>query len=517
MKFRYKVLLINIIIISLALSVSGFVMMSRQQSILMDSQVKNAVTENNLVQSVIEYSLLDVINNASGLVEASLPDIADQVSAGMLSETSDLFIRYDNVLLFSTRYEDGEDAPLFNDTVSGSSADEEEFLFSNSDIRKKYIITEEEDGFYIYVTSSGVVEEKVLNIITRRNITEAYTLMNNSIRDFRLFSLGMLTISGLLIYIITILLTRPLEKLNNVTDKFAAGEFDTRSDVRSHDEIGLLSDKFNHMADSVEEHIDELGDMIHRRDQFVADFTHEIKTPMTTIIGYADTIRSVDLPREDEIKAASYIFSEGRRLEAMSSHLFDLIYLKDGKVTMQGVNTQALGEAVIETVRPAIEKAGLSLDSSFESASIYGDPALLKTAFINLLDNARKASKPGDEILFRGELVTEKASDEADNKNPKERTIYRFTVQDHGIGIAEEDVSRICDEFYMVDKSRSRKEGGAGLGMSLVAAILNAHAAELKIDSKLGEGTSMIVSIEIQDEEIKDEEIKGDNIEDEEI
>ena len=485
MKFRYKVLLINIIIISLTLSVSGFIMMSRQNRMLLDNELKNAVTENNLAQSVIEYSILDVINNPEGNLEASLPSLAEQVSVGMITDTSDLYVRYDQRLLFST--ESGDLAkvkiPLFdNASIYASESDAQFFISGAYDIRKKYLITEVGNDYYIYVASSSVPDNMLLNIVTRRKITETERLMKKNLRDFRIFTIAMLLISGLLVYLITKLLTRPLEKLNKVTDSFAEGDFSARSKVTSKDEVGLLSDKFNHMADSVEGHIEELNDMIHRRDQFVADFTHEIKTPMTTIIGYADTIRSVDLPREDEIRAASYIFSEGQRLETMSSHLFDLIYLKDAEVPMQPVNTVALGEAVIQTVSPSLEKASVTLEYDFENATLTGDSALLKTAFINLMDNARKASSEGSTVSFTGRLV--------DN-------IYTFTVEDHGIGIAEEDIGRIFDEFYMVDKSRSRKEGGAGLGLSLVSAILKAHDATLDIKSKLGEGTTFIIGFKV--------------------
>ena len=220
----------------------------------------------------------------------------------------------------------------------------------------------------------------------------------------------------------------------------------------------------------------------------------EIKTPMTTIIGYADTIRSVELPRETEVKAANYIFSEGKRLEQMSQHLFDLIYLKDGTIPKQPVNTQALGDAVVDTMLPSIENAGLSLEADFENDTITGDSSLLKTVFVNLLDNARKATATALEsekdkervIHFTGKVLTgDKTSDKKG---------YQIIVEDHGIGIAKEDIDRICDEFYMVDKSRSRQEGGAGLGMSLVSVILKEHGATLDMESELGVGTRMIVT-----------------------
>ena len=456
MKFRYKVLLVNIVILSLTLSVSGFFIMSRQNRLIMDNQVKNAVVENNLVESAIEYSLLDVINDPSGDVQAQLPGISERIAAGMLSNTSSLFVTYNSNIIYSS---EGRDEAPSKDILSSSTG-----------TRKNYIITKENDKTYIYVISTVYINNATINIITKRDNTDTEQLLNKNIYLFRSLIVIILLASGLIVYFLSKLLTRPLEKLNALTDEFAEGNFASRSTVHSKDEVGLLAAKFNHMADSVE----ELGDMIHRRDQFVADFTHEIKTPMTTIIGYADTIRSVDLPREDEVKAANYIFSEGKRLEQMSSHLFDLIYLKEGKLTKQPVNTQALGETVVETVLPAIEKAGITLEADFESASILCDSALLKTAFINLLDNARKATKASDseegtvdakKIHFTGKIIQAEGEDSENRK-------YEFIVEDHGIGIAQKDIERICDEFYMVDKSRSRSEGGAGLGMSLVAAIL---------------------------------------------
>ena len=441
MKFRYKVVLVNIIIIALTLSTSGFFIMSRQNRLMMDSQIKNAVTENNLMESAIEYPLLDIINDPTSSVQGKLPIISERISSGMLSSTATLYVTYNGEVAFSS----GKDTS--SETYSNIKN-----LVNDSTSRKKYLITEETipvtilkesknidnndnatstkyetknvKKSYIYVASSLVINDTKINIITKRDNSETIDTINNNIYIFRIFIISMLLISGLIVYGFSKVLTKPLEKLNSVTDEFAEGNFESRSTIHSQDEVGLLSDKFNHMADSVNNHIDELNDMIHRRDQFVADFTHEIKTPMTTIIGYADTIRSVELPREDEVKAANYIFSEGKRLEQMSSHLFDLIYLKDGIVPKQPINTQGLGEAVVATVLPAIERAGLTLNAEFENAIINGDSALLKTVFINLLDNARKASTVPEnekEIIFSGRIITaEELNNRQKNINQKE-------------------------------------------------------------------------------------------------
>ena len=157
MKFRYKVLLVNIVILSLTLSVSGFFIMSRQNRLIMDNQVKNAVVENNLVESAIEYSLLDVINDPSGDVQAQLPGISERIAAGMLSNTSSLFVTYNSKIIYSS---EGRDEAPSKDILSSSTG-----------TRKNYIITKENDKTYIYVISTVYI-----NNATIKNVKTAGTL-----------------------------------------------------------------------------------------------------------------------------------------------------------------------------------------------------------------------------------------------------------------------------------------------------------------------------------------------------
>ena len=223
--------------------------------------------------------------------------------------------------------------------------------------------------------------------------------------------------------------------------------------------------------------------MVHRRDQFVADFTHEMKTPMTTIIGYADTLKNVELSEDEKNMSLDYIYSEGKRLETMSQKLFKLIYLKSHDIPMEEVSADEMGKEVVLLMKPVMDRKKIKVISNFEKGDIYGDKELIKTVFINILDNARKASNEGGDIYFNGHVV----EDEANGK------MYEVTIKDNGIGISEEDQKKIFDEFYMVDKSRARKEGGAGLGMSLVSIILNRHNAKVLIDSELGKGTTFTI------------------------
>ena len=451
MKFRYKVLIINLLLLSGVLLAVGYIVLKKNYEMALNSRIENAVLENNLAESSIEYSLLDVINRARYDLKSELGSISGQVYAGMMNETSDLIIIYSDETVFSSS--DGIIPPTELTTQVGNNI-------------KNYILTEENGKLYIYIASFCTIDKGMLNIITRRDITELNQFIKKSVNDYKTLSLIILTGATVIIFIISYFLTKPLEKLNRVTDAFASGSYDERSTVKGHDEVALLSDKFNRMADSVESHINELNDMIKRRDQFVADFTHEIKTPMTAIIGYADTMRSVDLSEDQRIMALSYIFSEGKRLEDMSMKLFDLIYLKSNEIDKKPLSATALGQDVITSIQPILSSSDITIDTNFEQGIIYGDKELLKTVFINLIDNARKASEGGSKIIFSG----------SGNKES-----YSFTVQDFGVGIDKKNLDRICDEFYMVDKSRSRKKGGAGLGLSLASLITDKHDATMKI------------------------------------
>lgn len=461
MKFRNKVLMINILLLSTALGIVGFLMVDKNFKLALEAQLQNAIMENNLLQSSIEHEILDIANSNNGsILTPGLINAGEQVSSSILSTDTSLYIYYQNKSVYaSNESETGVPDSLLETSGVGS---------------KNYCIVNETDGWYVYVISASTLQEHILNIISRTNISAPYNLMNTQITYYRILLLVVVGIYSALIYLFSSLLTKPLEQLNKVSDHFADGDYSVRSDIHSNDEIELLSNKFNHMADSVSSHIEELNDMVTRREQFVSDFTHEIKTPMTTIIGYADTIRSKELSKERRVMAANYIFSEGKRLENMSFKLFDLIYLGKHDIAGTRISTENLLQNIAEITAPMLEAKKIKLTLTCENATIIGDKDLLVSAIVNLIDNAKKASKEGDEIILRGY---------------RDENNYHIEVQDFGRGMTQEQVKHVCDEFYMADKSRSRKEGGAGLGLSLAAIIFERHHAEITIESEPQKGT----------------------------
>lgn len=470
MKFKYKILAINIILLSIATAVIGFFMVQRNFKMTLNNQINYAIEESNFIQANIEINLLNNVYSSASVINMLLYDILGNIDSGLSSDEVEFNVYLNDEPVSYYSYKGTFDIPT-------ALSDETEYGI-------KYYSIEYEDGMYFIYTGYHLTlsNNNKLYIITKRDISDVYELKNEQINFYEIMLALVLIISTIIMYIICTLMTKPLSKLAETSEKFAKGDFTARSEVKGTDEIAVLSDKYNYMADSIENHIEELNDMVKRREQFVADFTHEIKTPMTSIIGYADTIRSKELSRQNQIMAADYIFSEGKRLEEMSIKLFDLIYLNNNELTLTPISTASLGADIIKSVKPSFDNAKLKISSLFDEATINGDSYLLQSAFINLLDNARKATIEAgrSDVEFIGVY---------DKENGK----YIFKVKDYGVGISEENIKNIYDEFFMVDKSRSRSSGGAGLGLSIVSVILKKHFAEINVSSSYGEFTEFTV------------------------
>ena len=480
MKFRYKILIVNIIVLSLSLGVVGYLMIRRNFDLAKETQLKNAIIENNLVQSSVEYELLEQINSGAFQIRESLSEIGERVMDGMISGTSSFYIRYGEEYAYSG---DGEEGLIPDSLFTGLN-------FGG----KNYIVCENEGHengtqYFVYVTSYSELDGVGLSIVSKQDISDSYHMLNEQIGYFRLLIVGVVLTASVIVYFLCKYLTGPLEKLNLVTAEIAEGNYDIHVDATSSDEVGQLGESVNVMAGAVQAHVEELKDMVHRREQFVADFTHEIKTPITTIIACSDMVRSMEMSREEQIRALTYVFSEGKRLEIMSQKLFQLIYLKQHEIEKAPVNTKNLEREITRITAPILEQKQITLKTDVEQAVILGDKELLNTVFINLIDNARKASKEGSVIELRGRSLGEEGEKGAGGH----KAVYELAVIDSGIGMSREDIAHICDEFYMVDKSRSRREGGAGLGLSLAALILDKHRAVLQVESEIGKGTAMKV------------------------
>ena len=283
------------------------------------------------------------------------------------------------------------------------------------------------------------------------------------------------------LFLLSYWLTMPIRTLGKVTTQLAQGDYSPRAEVSGGDEISELAANFNRMADAIEKTVQELEDAARRQEDFTASFVHELKTPLTSIIGYADMLRSRQMDGTARFKAANYIFSEGKRLENLSLSLMNLLVVNHSAADAKPVHMPLLCQRAGRISQPALEAKGLSLEVTAEEGVLTGDSALLQTLALNLLDNARKASEAGGTVSLTGTVTA---------------SGYRLQVSDQGRGIPAEELEKITEAFYMVDKSRSRAEGGAGLGLALCKQIAALHRGVLRFDSELGGGTTVTVELE---------------------
>ena len=284
------------------------------------------------------------------------------------------------------------------------------------------------------------------------------------------------TVSWLVSYI----LTRPLSKLSDVSRHIASGDLSCRASESGNDEIRTLAVDFNNMTDRLRENITELTDSMHRQEEFIGGFAHELKTPMTSIIGYADLLRSHELSERERREAANYIFTEGRRLEVLSLKLLDLIVLKRRDFTLVPASISQIVAEVVRLLKPVTVRLGIAVRYRCDEGRCMLEPDLVKSLLLNLCDNARKALDKGGEIVIEARLVSDGCV---------------LRVGDNGKGIPASELERITDAFYRVDKSRSRAQGGVGLGLALCSEIAALHNGSLSFDSIVGQGTVVTVTL----------------------
>mgnify|MGYP003187804044 FL=1 len=272
---------------------------------------------------------------------------------------------------------------------------------------------------------------------------------------------------------------RSLKELNATAADIAKGNYDKRVNVRGKNEIATLGTTFNQMAEAVETRTKSLEESERQKTLFMGNLTHELKTPLAAISGYAQTLLTVRLDEADEAEALGYIDEECKRLERLSKKMLRLLELDtEQKLELHEIPVRQLFERTGRLCRKLLETKGVTLQYEEHGECFLAEEDLMTEVLVNLVDNANKASKQGDTIR----LI---AND------------HQILVQDTGCGIPEEEQKKILEPFYMIDISRSRKNGGAGLGLALTALILKRHDVTLAIESEEGKGTTMILNFPV--------------------
>ncbi len=267
----------------------------------------------------------------------------------------------------------------------------------------------------------------------------------------------------------------PLRELQQAAQDISGGMLSRRAGVSAHNEIGEVAEAFNIMAERMERQVEELSSESERRRQMLGSLTHEMKTPMTSIMGYADSLLHVRLTQVQKESALRHIYDECGRLGRVNSKLMSLIGMYDNdSISMEETSIKDVFEAVAALEENNLKTRKMKLKYTCRMETRFMDKDLIISLLVNLVDNAVKASVEGAFIYLTAQ----------------ENII---SVRDSGCGIPENEIPRVTEAFYMVDKARSRKAGGNGLGLALCSMIARLHGADLRIKSRTGEGTEVSV------------------------
>lgn len=450
MKLWQKVSLIcSAVLTSIVLLMGGLLLREAEQSILDLTYQQSSDKQRNLSASFSEMSNYYLEDSDTKPVEYSLVKycfsrFAD--STCVLMKGSETL--YSNVAVDMSRYIiKGYDAEQFEEEIGGR-----QILITGSNVNVR------NERYAVYVVE---------------DITGVYESITRMVWRFALIGGVGILLGFVLIGLLVRRSMQPLAVLKTAAGRIAAGGYGERATVLSKDEVGALANDFNRMAEAVENHIGELIETAERQRLFIGGATHEFKTPLTTVILNADTLQNAYMDEEERQTALSYIERQCKWLERMTQKLLKLITLKQD-IELKPSSVPQLFERVEESMAETLRQRDTRLISECKLNTLSMDADLMQSVLINLVDNASKASAPG-------QAVTMRAYDDV------------IEVSDNGIGIPESELARITEPFYVVDKSRSKKLGGSGLGLALVKEIVNAHGAALEIESSVGVGTTIRV------------------------
>ncbi|WP_339803617.1 HAMP domain-containing sensor histidine kinase [Paenibacillus sp. FSL R5-0744] len=273
--------------------------------------------------------------------------------------------------------------------------------------------------------------------------------------------------------IISLLLSRPLIKMQKATRKIAAGELETRLSIRSNDEIGFLAGAINDLAIDLQRYRDT-------RQEFLANISHELRTPITYLKGYTKVVKDGLYETEGERDLYLHIIhEEAHRLEHLVEDLFELAKMEEGKIslTLDWIDLKHMAEQAVRRVELKAKEKGLQLKIMYHGVSyrVRGDEKRMEQIMMNLLENAIRYTDEGE--------ITVHVDEDVDGDT------VLFIVEDTGIGIPEEELPYVFERFYRVEKSRSRQYGGTGLGLSIVKKLVELHGGKIRITSQPGVGT----------------------------
>ena len=445
MKFTQKIFLITFAFVTISINLIGIIIINNNYKTQIDAKMESNISNINNISSVLKFYNITEMN----------VDV----------------LKKDNIY-----YEISNENNIIYTNL----------LFDMSEIKEQIEPTEE--------NIKSIISKEILfmsvktgeyNIIIAENLEDVFMMREEQIYFFIKVSMIFSFIIAFCLYLAIHLLTRRIKKLNKAVEKIANGNYSTRVKKLGKDEVGDLAIAFNKMAKSIENTIKEIETVSENRQNFIHNITHEIRTPLTSIIGYSSLIKNGKVDEKEKIiEYNNKIYEEGNYLNLISERLMDIVLLNNKKMKLENIDVSKTVQEIIESIQFDYKEVNfyknIELDINFKS-----DKVLLHSLIVNLVKNAIMSYEENSEKVINIIL-----------KQLTSKTII-LSIIDKGKGMTAEQLQKVTEPFYTLNKDRNRKISGMGLGLPLCIKICDVINAELKIESMLGKGTAVNIEFNI--------------------
>lgn len=468
MKLKWKIYFLCLIIYVMSMILTAVVVTSSTYNSLLQKEIERSLDEQRSIKTSITVILANNIDTTYAEAD-KLKNCAVRITDMFSSDSVWLQIYSKNYILISSSF-----PGRYENNVSEM----------NNLSSRKYVLKRINGKHYLFINDFVDFNVDSVILTTIKDVTDLDAQKDNMYLSFlRTSGIG-LVIMSFLVIMLGSFITKPIEYLTVAAKRLSSGNYKDGVNINSKDEIGTLSQQFNLMAQEIENKIQELEVESLNKQDFIDNLTHELRTPLTSIIGYSELLMGIKYDENSFNKGLGFIYSEGKRILNMVNALMDLILTRVNSITPILCSMKGLILNAFESTALKAKEKNIQLCCHGEDYSTFLDEELFKIVLINLIDNAIKASASGSSI----EIYC--TADDSEGN---------VVVKDHGMGIGEEHIKKILEPFYRVDKSRSRLEGGLGLGLALVKSIVSLHHGSIKIESEVGKGTSITVTIPLKE------------------
>lgn len=466
MKFWHKIYLFSIVAFVLIFNAASIMVIERNHSKMLEQEIGGALSQNISIHSSVD-AIVPILR---------IYDSIDYEKSVLTSIAGEFVEKNGDRRIYLEIVNDSGKTVYSNADFNIPAQREELDKLAANEIR--YILRDIGERTILFTSNITDINHKRYVFTYMKDVTPLYEERVDQYRFFVQVDVAACLLYMLIMFFVSRGLTKPIDRLNRTAQVIAQGGFSERVQLKSKDEIGVLARNFNDMAAVVEDKINDLERHNQEKQRFINNFTHELKTPLTSIIGYANFLRTTKYNEELFLDGLEIIYGEGKRLESLSQKLMDLILLQEDRFQKE---EHELGSVIAE-IEPVLElrakekAVGIFIDC--EQGKLLLDKDLIKILIFNLVDNAQKASAEGQSVILRGYWGNGR---------------YVLEVIDRGIGIAEEHRDKIFEPFYMADKARTRSSNGAGLGLAICQSVAAVHHAAIEVVSEEHQGTTVRV------------------------